>query len=217
MIMRNIVAILAGAGLLLSTGVGFAAQDGALYKPVFPPGSGMARVFNAGTPIAAGQARFGDRPLGALGTGELSVYQAVVAGKRTVSCGRKSYSVEIREAAFQTMVCGGGHEGLLVADPVPVHINKTFIILYNLRPSAPARLVAAGGKLTVIDGVEPRKAGSREINPVRVELSVFEGANPVFKLGEVPLAPEKVYSLFVVEEGGETRAYLRESQLNAEL
>lgn len=209
-------------GLLLSVGLALvalpatAAQEGALYKPVFPPGAGMARVFNAGVPVPAGQARFGDRVLGALGTGELSVYQPVVAGKRTVSCGRKSYTVEIRESAFQTVVCGGQQEGLIVVDPTPVHINKTFIILYNLRGSASARLVAAG-RLAVIEAVAPRKTGSREINPVRVDLSIFEGANPVFRLGETPLAPEKVYSLFVVEEGGEIRAYLRESQLNAEI
>ncbi|MDF2447121.1 MAG: alginate o-acetyltransferase AlgF [Moraxellaceae bacterium] len=209
--------LLLSAVLCLGAGHALAAPEGALYKPVFPPGSGMARVFNAGAPVAAGQARFGDRALGALGSGELSVYQPVVAGKRAVSCGRKTYTLAIRESAFQTVVCGGRHEGLVVVDPTPVHINKTFIILYNLRDAAPARLAAAGGKLTVIDAVAPQKTGSREINPVRVELSIYEGATPVFRLGEVPLAPEKIYSLFVVEEGGETRAWLRESQLNAEI
>lgn len=214
---RPLLNVLAAASLACAVAPVFAAPAGALYKPVFPPGAGMARVFNAGSAIAAGQARFGDRSLGAIGAGDLSVYQAVVAGKRAVSCGRKSYTVEMREATFHTLVCGGSHEGLLVVDPVPVHINKTFIILYNLRPTAPASLVAAGGKLKVIDNVAPQKAGSREINPVRVELSIFDGATPVFRLGEVPLAPEKVYSLFVLEEGGEPRAYLRESQLNAEI
>lgn len=217
MSLRSLLTVLAAASFAFGVAPALAAPAGALYKPVFPPGAGMARVFNAGSVIAAGQARFGDRPLGAIGAGELSVYQAVVAGKRAVSCGRKSYTVELREATFHTLVCGGSHEGLVVVDPVPVHINKTFIILYNLRAGAPASLVAAGGKLKVIDSIAPQKTGSREINPVRVELSIFEGATLVFRLGEVPLAPEKVYSLFVVEEGGEPRAYLRESHLNAEI
>lgn len=214
---RSLLAVLAAASLFCGVAPVLAAPAGALYKPVFPPGAGMARVFNAGSALAAGQARFGDRTLGGLGTGELSAYQAVVAGKRTVSCGRKSYTVELREATFHTFVCGGSQEGLVMVDPVPVHINKTFIILYNLRSAVPASLVAAGGKLKVIDSIAPQKTGSREINPVRVELSIFEGATPVFRLGEVPLAPEKIYSLFVVEEGGEPRAYLRESLLNAEI
>lgn len=216
MTIRNLLRATAAALALLAAAA-HAAPGGALYKPVFPPGAGMVRVFNAGEALATGQARFGERALGAIGVGEISYYLPVVSGKRTFSCGRKSFTVDVREATFQTLVCGGAHEGQLLADPTPVHINKTFVILYNLRRGAPARLVAAGGKLTVIDSVAPGQAGSREINPVRVELSVAEGATVLFRLGEIPLAPEKVYSLFVVDEGGETRAYLRESLLNAEI
>lgn len=206
-----------GVALSAMAGTVLAAPAGGLYKAEIPPGAALVRIFNAGAPIMAGKARMGERPMSAMDTGELTAYSVVTAGARTVSCGGKPFPVDVQVGKFQTLVCGGKHEGALLLDPIPVHANKTFLIFYNLTETGGYSLKTANGKVAVIDPVATAGTGSREINPVRVELSVFKEAAAAFKLGQVVLAPEKVYGVFLIQVGDEVRAYLRESQLNAEV
>lgn len=194
------------------------AEKPGLYKVALPPGNAAIRIFNAGAALQSGSARFGERHLGALGTGEASLYYTMVAGSRQVGCGQRSSMANIEEAKFYTYVCGGEFEGTLLEDPQPSNTSKTFVILYNLTQKDKIKLMTSNGKLGVVDGTARKNMGGREINPVRVEFGIFDNQNQrLFDIGQVALSPEKVYSIFATQVAGEVRAYVRESFLASEM
>jgi hypothetical protein len=194
------------------------AEKPGLYKAAIPPGSAGVRMFNSGAPISSGKAKFGERFVRGLGTGEASPYITMVAGNRSMSCGGKSITADLQEGRFYTLICGGNHEGTLLEDPQPKNAAKTFVILYNLSQKDAVRLMTANGKLNVVTDTPPRGIGSREINPVRVEFGVFDKQNQnLFDIGQVAFAPERIYSIFVTQVAGEVRAYVRESIIAAEM
>lgn len=206
--------------LTLALGVPGAAlaEKPGLYKVALPPGNAGIRIFNAGPALTSGSARFGERRLGALGTGEASLYYTMVAGSRQVSCGGRAIMANIQEAKFYTFVCGGPYEGSLLEDPQPTNTNKTFVILYNLTQKDNIKLMTSNGKLSVVDNTAQKTMGGREINPVRVEFGIFDKQNQrLFDIGQVALSPEKVYSIFATQVAGEVRAYVRESFLASEM
>lgn len=194
------------------------AEKPGLYKVALPPGNAAVRIFNAGPNLSSGMARFGERKLGALGTGETSLYYTIVAGSRQIGCGKNSSMNPVEEGRFYTFVCGGSYEGSLLEDPQPSSSNKTFVILYNLTQRDAIKLMTSNGKLGVVDKIPQKKMAGREINPVRVEFGIFDGQNQrLFDLGQVALAPEKIYSIFATQVAGEVRAYVRESFLASEM
>jgi hypothetical protein len=194
------------------------AEKPGLYKVALPPGNSGVRLFNAGPALSSGMARFGERKMGALGTGESSLYYTIVAGSRQISCGKGSESVTLEEGRFYTYVCGGKHQGTLLEDPQPTNMNKTFVILYNLTQRDSIKLMTSNGKLAVVDSTPQKKMGGREINPVRVEFGIFDDGNQrLFDIGQVSLAPEKIYSIFATQVAGAVRAYVRESFLASEM
>lgn len=194
------------------------AEKPGLYKVALPPGNAGVRIFNAGPSLSSGMARFGERKLGALGTGEASLYYTIVAGSRQIGCGKTSNMTEIQEGRFYTFVCGGRYEGSLLEDPQPSNANKTFVILYNLTERDSIKLMTSNGKLGVVDKTAQKQMAGREINPVRVEFGIFDAQNQrLFDLGQVALSPEKIYSIFATQVAGEVRAYVRESFLASEM
>ncbi|MCD6060083.1 MAG: hypothetical protein K0S16_394 [Moraxellaceae bacterium] len=193
------------------------ADKNGLYKAAIPPGNAGVRIFNAGAPISSGKAKFGERYVGGLQTGEVSPYLTVVAGGRSLSCGNKSIMADIEEGKFYTLICGGPHEGSLLSDPQPSNQGKTFVIFYNLSQQDGVKLMTSNGKLSVVNDTPPKGIGSREINPVRVEFGVFgKGNQNLFDIGQVAFAPERIYSIFVTQVAGEVRAYVRESYIASE-
>lgn len=204
--------------LSLSFAAPTAAQAEGLYKVALPPGSAAVRMFNAGAAIPGGAAKFGDRRIGSLATGDSTIYYTIVAGSRPLSCGNSNVMADIEEGKFYTFVCGGPYDGSLLVDPQPTNTNKTFVILYNLTRKDPIKLATANGKLDVVKDTPLKSMGGREINPVRVEFSIFDKQNQkLFDLGQVPLAPAKVYSIFATQVAGEVRAYVHESFLASEM
>lgn len=202
---------------LCTPGFSLAEKPG-LYKVALPPGNAGIRIFNAGVPLTSGSAKFGERRLGGLGTGEASLYYTIVAGSRQVTCGSHSSMADLDEARFYTFVCGGPYEGALLVDPQPSNSSKTFVILYNLTKTDNIKLMTSNGKLNVVDSTAQKSMGGREINPVRVEFGIFNKQNQrLFDLGQVALSPEKVYSIFATQVAGEVRAYVRESFLASEM
>lgn len=210
------IALVAVASLALSNSAH--AEKPGLYKAAIPAGSAGIRIFNAGAPLTSGSAKFGERSMRGLGTGEASPYITMVAGKRSMSCGGKNVMADIKEGRFYTLICGGAHEGSMLEDPQPTNTSKTFVILYNLSQTDAVRLMTSNGKLSVVNDTPPRGIGSREINPVRVEFGVFDKQNhSLFDIGQVAFAPERIYSIFVTQVAGEVRAYVRESIIASEM
>lgn len=214
---KTIAAALLATATLLGVSPAHAEKPG-LYKAAIPPGSAGVRIFNAGAPLTYGSAKFGERFVKGLGTGEASPYVTMVAGKRSMSCGGSSLVADVKDGRFYTLVCGGPHEGALLEDPQPTNASKTFVILYNLSQKEAVRLMTANGKLSVVNDTPPKGIGSREINPVRVEFGVFDQqSHNLFDIGQVAFAPERIYSIFVTQVAGEVRAYVRESIIAAEM
>lgn len=194
------------------------AEKSGLYKAAIPPGSAGVRIFNAGAPLPSGTAKFGERFVRGLNTGEVSPYVTMVAGTRAMSCGAKSIMANIEEGKFYTLICGGPHETTLLTDPQPQNAAKTFVILYNLSQKDGVKLMTSNGKLSVVNDTPPKGIGSREINPVRVEFGVFDKGNQsLFDIGQVAFSPERIYSIFVTQVAGEVRAYVRESIIASEM
>lgn len=168
----------------LSLGVAaFAAQadEGALYGPQAPKGSAFVRAYNAGNSeldVSVGSTSLNDvAPLGS------SDFKFLPPGSYTAQVGQP------------------GGKPQLVAEPPFKNKQKALVRVQNLSGSK-LTLKTADGKTDVVKDVGPQSHGDREINPVKVNLALFDGSKKVSDLKPVTLARGEVVCLYVTGSGG---------------
>ncbi|MCO2346060.1 alginate O-acetyltransferase [Pseudomonas aeruginosa] len=168
----------------LSLGVAaFAAQadEGALYGPQAPKGSAFVRAYNAGN-------------------SELDVsvgMQRSLVGSEMCIRDR----VKLDPDSYYTLVSQPGGKPQLVAEPPFKNKQKALVRVQNLSGSK-LTLKTADGKTDVVKDVGPQSHGDREINPVKVNLALFDGSKKVSDLKPVTLARGEVVCLYVTGSGG---------------
>ncbi|WP_426152059.1 alginate O-acetyltransferase AlgF [Pseudomonas sp. DC3000-4b1] len=192
-------AVAVGLGLLSTQA--FAGGDGALYKTA-PAGSAFVRVYNAGgqeiTP-SVGTAKFkGVSPASA------SAYSYLPGGSYTAQLGSQSLPVNLASNKYYTVV-GGTSQPKLVEESKFDNKQKARVDVQNLTDK-PLTLKTADGKTEVVAAVAAGGSGSREMNPVKVNLALFDGANKVVDLKPVALERGQFTSLFVTGSGSNVKA-----------
>ncbi len=157
------------------------AQDEGLYDPVAPEGSAFVRLINAGTADQAAKPEIRGKAYNEVGHNKAGAYVPVKEGQADIAVGAAKASETLESGAYYTAVLKG--ETLTVLkDEALKDQSKAIIGFYNLTGKK-LSLKTADGKIEVVPAVEPGKAGYREINPLAVQLAVFDGDT---KTADVP-------------------------------
>ncbi|MNN13431.1 Alginate O-acetyl transferase AlgF [compost metagenome] len=175
------------------------AGEGALYGPQAPKGSAFVRAYNAGNgelSVSVGNTDLSDvAPLGS------SDFKFLPPGNYTAKVGSQSLPVQLEPNSYYTLVSQPGGQPKLVPEPPFRNKQKALVRVQNLSGSK-LTLKTADGKTDVVSNVAPQSHGDREINPVKVNLALFDGDRKVSDLKPVTLERGEVVCLYVTGNAG---------------
>jgi alginate O-acetyltransferase complex protein AlgF len=170
------------------------AGDEGVYGPVAPPDSAFIRVFNA-TAQGELEGRIGDKVLSDIGAFGASDFVFLPAGKYTLTVGAVSQPVTLKPNRYYTAALEGKDLRLLDNDRYSNRL-KALLIVYNLVDGSTMSLKTADGR-AVVENVAANSFGTREVNAVKVNLALFDGAKQVAEVKPMNLERGRAFSLFV--------------------
>lgn len=196
--LRRIAILAPLLGAALSAPLPVHAADGALYGPVAPPGSAFVRVFN-GSERPDLLAQVGAQTVDEIPAWGASDYVFVPSGTTTVSIGSVNSSAPLQADHYYTAVEDKGAIKLIDSARFNNRM-KALLMVYNLSDSKSLSLKSADGKTDVVAGVSANSVGTREVNPTKATLAVYDGDTKIADAPAVNLTRGKASSLFVVGE-----------------
>jgi alginate O-acetyltransferase complex protein AlgF len=191
-------ALTLAAGLSLASLQAFAGADAALYGPTAPKGSTFVRLYNAASAPAA--ASVGNTQIKQVGAQASSDFSFLPGGDYTAQVGGKSVPVKLAADKYYTLVNNNGGNPQLIEEPPFKNKQKALVRVQNLTDQA-LTLKTADGKTEVVQSVAAKGRGEREINPVKVNLALFEGDKKVGDLKPVSLERGEAAVLYVTGSG----------------
>lgn len=189
--------------LLVGTQASSRAGEDALYGPTAPPDSAFIRVFNA-TDQAEVDARIADAELTDIASWKVSEFAFVPAGTHKLIVGALSQPLALQADHYYTAVANAGTVRLL-DNTRYVNRLKAMVILYNLTDASRLSLRTHDGRAPVIQNVAAYAFGTREVNPARAQLVVYDGEQKIADAPTMTFARGKAYSLFVAGGSGKPR------------
>lgn len=188
------------SSLLALSLVGLHAQAGeaALYGPAAPKGSAFVRLYNAG--MQATTVKVGSASITSTAPQAGSAFSFLPAGSYTAEVSGKSVPVKLEADQYYTLV-NTPDAPQLVADPAFYNRQKALVRLHNLTDQ-PLSLKTKDGATQVIEPVAPGTHGDREINPVKVNLALYQGDQRISDLETTLLERGQVTALFVTKSQG---------------
>ncbi|AVD86999.1 alginate O-acetyltransferase AlgF [Pseudomonas sp. Rh2] len=191
-------ALTLAAGLSLASMQAFAGADAALYGPTAPKGSTFVRLYNASSAPTA--ATVGNTQIKQVGAQASSDFSFLPGGDYTAQVGGKSVPVKLAADKYYTLVNNAGGNPQLIEEPPFKNKQKALVRVQNLSDQT-LTLKTADGKTAVVDSVTAKGRGEREINPVKVNLALFEGDKKVSDLKPVALERGEAAVLYVTGSG----------------
>jgi alginate O-acetyltransferase complex protein AlgF len=170
------------------------AADEGVYGPVAPPNSAFVRVFNA-TAQPELQAKIADKTLDEIPAYGASEFVFLPPGKYTLTVGAASQPVTLQANKFYTAALEGKELRMLDNERYTNRL-KALVIVYNLVDGSTLSLKTPDGR-PVVENVGPNSIGSREVNAVKVNLALFDGAKKVADVKPMNLERGRAFSLFV--------------------
>lgn len=188
------------SSLLALSLIGLQAQAGeaALYGPAAPKGSSFVRLYNAG--LQSATVKVGSASITSTAPQGGSAFSFLPAGSYTAEVGGKSLPVKLEADQYYTLV-NTPEAPQLVVDPAFYNRQKALVRLHNLTDKT-LSLKTKDGATQVVEPVEPGKHGDREINPVKVNLALYEGEKRLSDLETTLLERGEVTALFVTQSQG---------------
>ncbi|KXG79156.1 alginate O-acetyltransferase AlgF [Pseudomonas mosselii] len=191
-------ALTLAAGLSLASLQAFAGADAALYGPSAPKGSTFVRLYNAaGSPAAAS---VGNTQIKQVGAQASSDFSFLPGGDYTAQVGGKSVPVKLAADKYYTLVNSSSGNPQLIEEPPFKNKQKALVRVQNLSDQ-PLTLKTADGKTEVVSPVAAKGRGEREINPVKVNLALYQGDKKVGDVKPVALARGEAAVLYVTGSG----------------
>lgn len=184
-----LTALLAGLALAPAQ-----AGDEGVYGPVAPPNSAFVRVFNA-TATPELQGRVGDKTFDEIPSYGASEFVFLPAGKHTLTVGAVSQPVTLAANKYYTAALQGKEIRLLENERYTNRL-KALVIVYNLVDGSTLSLKTPDGR-GVVENVGPNSIASREVNAVKVNLALFDGARKLADVKPMNLERGRAFSLFV--------------------
>lgn len=169
--------------------------DEGLYGPAAPPGSAFVRVFN-GTSASILDAKVGPEDFNEVPPFDASEFTFLPPGSYALTAGGAKAQVQLQADRYYTAALMNGKITLLDNQRYGNRM-KALVMLYNLSGDAALSLRTADGKTKVVDEVAPATFGSREVNPVKVQLALYKGENRVADVRPIALERGRAFSLFV--------------------
>lgn len=164
-------ALTLAAGLSLASMQAFAGADAALYGPSAPKGSTFVRLYNAASAPAA--ASVGNTQIKQVGAQASSDFSFLPGGDYTAQVGGKSVPVKLASDKYYTLVNSGTGNPQLIEEPPFKNKQKALVRVQNLSDQQ-LTLKTADGKTEVVKPVAANGRGEREINPVKVNLALYQ-------------------------------------------
>jgi len=184
-----------GAAALIVAFGGTSVAEAQLYAREAPPGSAYVRVFNA-TPAGGVPVQIGDRSQPPLLPFSAGNYIFLPPGSYPVRVGSQSQSFKLEGDHYYTV--SASPTGLTLFD---LHGEltklKSMISLYNVMPDMTLGLKTADGATPVFESVAPNTTTQRPINPLKLNLAVFNGEKKLADVPPITLERGKSFSLFV--------------------
>ncbi|AMK29478.1 MULTISPECIES: alginate O-acetyltransferase AlgF [Pseudomonas] len=191
-------ALTLAAGLSLASLQAFAGADAALYGPSAPKGSTFVRLYNAaGSPAAAS---VGNTQIKQVGAQASSDFSFLPGGDYTAQVGGKSVPVKLAADKYYTLVNSSSGNPQLIEEPPFKNKQKALVRVQNLSDQS-LTLKTADGKTEVVSPVAAKGRGEREINPVKVNLALYQGDKKVGDVKPVALARGEAAVLYVTGSG----------------
>lgn len=185
------------------------ANDGALYAPAAPKGSAFVRLLNAGNePVSAAIAGVTIKSVPSM---ESSSFSFLPAGSYTTKLGSQSLPVKLEADHYYTLVNLSDGAPRLVDEAGFKDRRKSLMRLHNLTDRQ-LSVKTTDGKTEVISSVAPSAQGEREINPVKIQLALFEDERRLAEARPVLLKRGEVSSLFVIGKAGKVIPVWAESK-----
>jgi len=186
------------AGLSLASLQAFAGADAALYGPSAPKGSSFVRLYNASSAPAA--ASVGNTQIKQVGAQSSSAFSFLPGGAYSAQVGGKSVPVKLASDKYYTLVNNASGSPQLIEEPPFKNKQKALVRVQNLTDQA-LTLKTADGKTEVVKPVAAHARGEREINPVKVNLALYQGDKKVSDIKPVALERGEAAVLYVSGSG----------------
>lgn len=166
-----------------------------LYPRAAPPGSAFVRVFNA-TSQARVAAHIGDKTVPDVAALDASAYIFLPPGQYPAKIGSAEQGLKLDGAHCYTAALAADGIHLFDQDCFNSQL-KSLLSVYNLTDASGLSLRTADGATTVIDSVAANASSQREVNAVKVGLSLYAGSKKIADAKPVTLERGKAFSLFV--------------------
>jgi len=177
------------------------AQDEGLYAPVAPDGSAFFRFIHANNTEEAQEVEIkaNNKSYGTQNYKNISDY--FVSKKGNVKFTVADYTAEQELEADKYYSILVTTEGLTVVEDQPLeNMSKALLTFYNLSSTNSLTLKTAEKDIEIIKDVEQNANKSREINAVKLDLAVTDGANQSMKLDPVVLTRKNAYAIIALTD-----------------
>lgn len=174
---------------LLTTSV-VQAQDDGLYAPKAPEGSAFIRFVNIGSDavkITAHKKDYGD-----VGSMQASPYYVVPQGDVKFSVNNIEGQQAVVAGNYYTVV----DHASVIQDKANTDRTKATLAFYNLTEGDVLTLKAKNGTVAVLDNVSAGNSTARNINPVKIDLSVHKDGIDVMAVEPFIMERGNHYSVF---------------------
>ncbi|TBR39446.1 MULTISPECIES: alginate O-acetyltransferase AlgF [Dyella] len=167
-----------------------------LYPAAAPPGSAFIRVFNASNQPKV-TAQVGSKNLGDVNALEASAYAFLPPGQYPVKIGDASENTNLQGSHCYTAALGSDSKVHQFEQQCFNSQLKSLVAVYNLIDGTTLSLKTADGT-AVVENVAANATGQREVNPIKADLAIYDGANKLADAKPVTLMRGSTYSLFVM-------------------
>lgn len=175
--------------------------DAGLYDPLAPKDAAFIRFLNVNEKSGSRQSATNSKPYMFLKHKEISPYFISKEGKIIAKIGDGLHEIDVEKNNFYTSILKSDDKTiLLLNDDANTNRAKSQIQFYNLSEHATASLKANAGKIDIIADIKKDEFGTRQINPVKVQLSIV-AEDMSIDLGEKSLERGESYSVFLLENG----------------
>lgn len=157
--------------LIMISGQVNADTDEGLYAPKAPEGSAFVRFVNVGNAsleVRTNRKKFDD--VEALAS---SPYYVFPEGEVTFFLDAKEVKATIVSDGYYTV--SATDRAFMIKDTVNDDRTKATLALYNFQDDGLLSLKAKGGTVTILEKISSKKSAARDINPVKIDLTVEQG------------------------------------------
>lgn len=153
-------------------------MDSGLYDPLPPEGAAFVRFINASGMKGSDQSQMNGKGYMYIKHHEASPYFVAEEGTLAAGFDGKNTTFEVKSGGFYSVVVTP-KDLKVIEDQGNDNRAKAQIAFYNLTDKAGLSLKTRDGKVAIADAVDAYGMKSRQINPVKVELAIYDGETKV--------------------------------------